>query len=71
MQTYSTNSFNTDTSDEFIIEKYVEVMMDIVNQKPRNRIIQSRKCSNLFYNKAKKTLYDMTEYHASKLIAKK
>ena len=72
MQTFSPVSINcTSTESDEIIEKYVEIMMDIINQKPKGRTLQSRKCSNVFYNKAKKTLYDLTQFHSNKKLAEK
>jgi hypothetical protein len=59
MQTFKTENQTAQISEE-TIEKLVEVMMDIVNNKKKSHVIKERRCSNYFFNKAKRTLLDVS-----------
>ena len=60
MQTFKTENHGSPLSND-TIEKLVEIMMDIVNKKPKSKVIKDRRCSNYFYNKAKGMLIDMSK----------
>ena len=65
MPTFKTENHSSPITQE-TIEKLVGVMMDIINNKKRKQVIRERKCSDCFYNKAKKTLVDMSHFHLNK-----
>ena len=62
MPTFKTENEPSPISEQ-AIEKLVGVMMDIVNKKKRKQVTRERRCSDYFYNKAKKTLVDLSMFH--------
>jgi len=66
MQTFKTENQQSPINED-TIEKLVGVMMDIVNKKQRPEVIKERRCSNYFFNKAKRILVDMSSHNRKKV----